>query len=251
MNILSSLALIRQAGGEVFDYVVARGRLQEVEARRIFRGVLSAIDYIHRLGFVHRDIKLENVLIDGNRKVKITDFGFSRAFHANTQLQTSCGSPLYAAPEILFGASYNGPEVDVWSLGVVLYSLLTGDVPFKGNSLPALVQGYRRGVRYRPSDLLSAPVCELLDTMLVIERTNRATLADVLDHPWVLEGHDDAPLFRKEVVAEAIDRNDFDVKVVKDLEAMGFTSGGSMCVCVCVCVCLFVHVWLLCVCTCV
>jgi len=126
------------SSGEIFDYLVAHGRMKEKEARRIYRQIVLVIDYCHNLHVIHRDLKAENLLLDRNMNVKIADFGFSNQFSPGQRLNTWCGSPPYAAPELFQGKEYSGPEVDIWSLGVVLYVLVCGGLPFDGSTLAKL-----------------------------------------------------------------------------------------------------------------
>lgn len=117
-------------GGELFEYIVQKGKLPEEEARRFFRQLILAMNYCHKNSVLHRDLKPENLLLDRQRNIKIIDFGFGNTFHKDRLLDTFCGSPFYAAPEMIQGIKYTGPEVDVWSMGVILYALLSGRLPF-------------------------------------------------------------------------------------------------------------------------
>jgi len=142
-----SLYLVMEyaSGGELFDHLVKNGRMREPDARMLFRQLVSAIEYCHRKSVVHRDLKAENLLLDQHMNIKIADFGFSNTFDANAPLETFCGSPPYAAPELFMGRKYSGPEVDSWSLGVVLYTLVIGILPFDGGNLKELRENVIRG----------------------------------------------------------------------------------------------------------
>ncbi|XP_061741997.1 MAP/microtubule affinity-regulating kinase 3-like isoform X6 [Nerophis ophidion] len=163
------------SGGEVFDYLVAHGRMKEKEARAKFRQIVSAVQYCHQKHIVHRDLKAENLLLDADMNIKIADFGFSNEFTLGNKLDTFCGSPPYAAPELFQGKKYDGPEVDVWSLGVILYTLVSGSLPFDGQNLKELRERVLRG-KYRIPFYMSTDCENLLKRFLVLNPAKRGTL---------------------------------------------------------------------------
>lgn len=172
-------------GGNLCSYVKARRRLPEHEARKIFIQLLLGVEYMHDLGIIHRDIKLENVLFDEDRNMKLVDFGFSVACRdPNKRLKIFCGTPSYMAPEIVLRQEYLGRPVDVWSLGVLLYACLCGCFPFVAKSYPELYKKIA-AAHLRLPDHLSHSSRDLLRRMLHPDPTKRLTLARVRRHPWV------------------------------------------------------------------
>ncbi|XP_072328865.1 NUAK family SNF1-like kinase 1 isoform X1 [Scyliorhinus torazame] len=176
------------SNGELYDYVNERHRLSENEARKAFRQIVSAIHYCHKKGIVHRDLKLENILLDENFNVKLADFGLSNLYHKDQLLETYCGSPLYASPEIVNGFPYQGPEVDCWALGVLLYTLVYGTMPFDSRSYKTLIQQISHGEYRKPHQRSDA--CGLIDWMLTASSEKRATIEDIANHWWVNWGYD-------------------------------------------------------------
>ncbi|KAG7201932.1 hypothetical protein KM043_004638 [Ampulex compressa] len=181
------------SGGEVFDYLVMHGRMKEKEARAKFRQIVSAVQYCHQKKIIHRDLKAENLLLDSEMNIKIADFGFSNEFTPGNKLDTFCGSPPYAAPELFQGKKYDGPEVDVWSLGVILYTLVSGSLPFDGSTLRELRERVLRG-KYRIPFYMSTDCENLLKKFLVLNPTKRASLETIMKDKWMNMGYDDDEL---------------------------------------------------------
>nr|CAA50040.1 serine/threonine protein kinase [Mus musculus] len=181
------------SGGEVFDYLVAHGRMKEKEARAKFRQIVLHVQYCHQKFIVHRDLKAENLLLDADMNIKIADFGFSNEFTFGNKLDTFCGSPPYAAPELFQGKKIDGPEVDVWSLGVILYTLVSGSLPFDGQNLKELRERVLRG-KYRIPFYMSTDCENLLKKFLILNPSKRGTLEQIMKDRWMNVGHEDDEL---------------------------------------------------------
>uniref|UniRef100_A0A8C5MRZ3 non-specific serine/threonine protein kinase n=1 Tax=Leptobrachium leishanense TaxID=445787 RepID=A0A8C5MRZ3_9ANUR len=171
--------------GEIFDYLANHGRLNESEARRKFWQILSAVEYCHSRNIVHRDLKAENLLLDNHMNIKIADFGFGNFYKTGEPLATWCGSPPYAAPEVFEGQQYEGPQLDIWSMGVVLYVLVCGALPFDGPTLPILRQRVLEG-RFRIPYFMSEECEHLIRRMLVLEPSKRLSIAQIKEHKWMM-----------------------------------------------------------------
>jgi len=171
------------SGGELFDYIVSKGRLSADEARNFFHQIISGVEYCHFQKIVHRDLKPENLLLDASLNIKIADFGLSNLMRDGDFLRTSCGSPNYAAPEVISGHLYAGPEVDVWSCGVILYALLCGSLPFDDESIPSLFKKIKSGMYSLPTHL-SQLAKNLIPRMLEVDPMKRITIPEIRLHPW-------------------------------------------------------------------
>ena len=179
-------------GGELFDHILNKGALVEVDALRVFRQLLAGLGHCHRFRLCHRDLKPENILLDARGNVKIADFGMASMQHAQW-LETSCGSPHYAAPEIAQGLRYEGEKADIWSLGVVLYVLLTGTVPFGAHidtNDPATRDEQVKLILYEVVHLdvmvpgwVSDEAEDLLLHLLVKEPDQRPLIEEIWEHP--------------------------------------------------------------------
>uniref|UniRef100_A0ABL0DHA2 Protein kinase domain-containing protein n=1 Tax=Rhodnius prolixus TaxID=13249 RepID=A0ABL0DHA2_RHOPR len=195
------------AGGELYDYLSKQKVLEEGEARRIFRQIAMAVYYCHKHQICHRDLKLENILLDEKGNAKIADFGLSNVFDSNRLLSTFCGSPLYASPEIVKGVPYRGPEVDCWSLGVLLYTLVYGAMPFDGSNFKRLVRQISAGEYFEPKTPSNAS--DLIAGLLTVKGSDRLDIAAVCRHPWLAEeGKASCYLLAAELANEAPNRLD-------------------------------------------
>uniref|UniRef100_A0A8C0MFR5 Serine/threonine-protein kinase SIK3 n=2 Tax=Canis lupus familiaris TaxID=9615 RepID=A0A8C0MFR5_CANLF len=178
------------SGGEIFDHLVAHGRMAEKEARRKFKQIVAAVYFCHCRNIVHRDLKAENLLLDANLNIKIADFGFSNLFTPGQPLKTWCGSPPYAAPELFEGKEYDGPKVDIWSLGVVLYVLVCGALPFDGSTLQNLRARVLSG-KFRIPFFMSTECEHLIRHMLVLDPNKRLSMEQICKHKWMKLGDTD------------------------------------------------------------
>mmetsp|Transcript_154187 Transcript_154187/g.287445 ORF Transcript_154187/g.287445 Transcript_154187/m.287445 type:complete len:478 (+) Transcript_154187:47-1480(+) len=170
--------------GDLFDYIVRQGRVPEVDARRVFQQIVSGVDHCHAHMIVHRDIKPENILMGNNFDVKIADFGFAARMIPGELLKSSCGSPNYAAPELFYrGCAYRGPEVDIWSCGVVLYALLCGELPFDEPGLPELIRKIKMG-SYRIPGCIYGHAKDFIQRILNVDPEARISMPQIWEHAW-------------------------------------------------------------------
>jgi 5'-AMP-activated protein kinase catalytic alpha subunit len=171
------------SGGELFDYIVNKSRLDESEACRFFHQIISGVEYIHQLGIVHRDLKPENMLLDDDKNIKIVDFGLSNTYNPAEMLQTACGSPCYAAPEMIAGNKYHGLKVDLWSCGVILFAMISGFLPFED---PVTANLYKKILtcEYSVPGWVSENAQNMLRNILDTNPDTRATIQRIRSHSW-------------------------------------------------------------------
>ncbi|OBZ88240.1 Serine/threonine-protein kinase GIN4 [Choanephora cucurbitarum] len=173
-------------GGELFEYLVSKGRLSESEARHHFQQIILGLDYCHHHLICHRDLKPENLLLNSKNNIKIADFGMASLQPIGSLLETSCGSPHYASPEIVAGMPYQGSACDIWSCGVILYALLTGHLPFDDENIRQLLKKVRSG-RYVMPDNISRSAQDLIQRILVVDPSKRLNMQQIMLHPWFRE----------------------------------------------------------------
>ena len=189
---LSIMLVMEYAGGgELYTYVQRQRRLNEVECCRIFTQILNGVEYCHRAKIIHRDLKLENILLTEaigdtqQANVKIADFGLSNSIKFNEKMGTNCGTPSYTCPEQITGKEYVGSAADIWSLGVIFYAMVCGFLPFEAPSIPALYKRIKSGL-YRCPDYISDEARDIISRMLTVDADKRATIAELRSHPWML-----------------------------------------------------------------
>jgi len=200
--------------GELFDYIVNRNRLSEEQARHFFRQIVSAVAYMHKKGYCHRDLKPENLLLDRRENLKLIDFGLCAQPKGGINLAylgTACGSPAYAAPEIIAGTNYRGDVADVWSLGVLLYALLCGSLPFDDENIAAMYAKIQNGVYHIPP-WLSQESIALLRLMLQVDPTRRIRIDDLLKHHWLINN-----VYPEPVKHDSIYQNKLDVSCIREM----------------------------------
>ena len=173
--------------GELFDYIVDKQHLEEDEASIFFYQLINGVEYIHSLGIAHRDLKPENLLLTEQKVLKIIDFGLSHEFNGVDFLKTKCGSPSYAAPEIIKGLPYDGFKTDIWCCGIILYAMVCGYLPFEGENNKIL---FKNIVECNPEipDNLSEEIQELISAILRAEPDERITIEEIKNHDFYLRG---------------------------------------------------------------
>ena len=211
-------------GGELFDYLVKKGKLDTSEAMTFFQQIISGIEYCHNHMICHRDLKPENLLLDADKNIKVGDFGMASFMKKGSLLQTSCGSPHYASPEVVMGYKYDGKAADVWSSGVILFALLTGKLPFDDDNIRRLLSKVKSGVFSMPQ-FLHKDIKDLLWKMLTVDPTKRITIAEIKEHPWYKSHINNSlptPCLPIEIqTVECIQDEELDDEIVRSLQALG------------------------------
>ncbi|XP_072905717.1 serine/threonine-protein kinase BRSK2 isoform X6 [Hemitrygon akajei] len=224
------LVLEHVSGGELFDYLVKKGRLTPKEARKFFRQIISALDFCHSHSICHRDLKPENLLLDEKNNIRIADFGMASLQVGDSLLETSCGSPHYACPEVIRGEKYDGRKADVWSCGVILFALLVGALPFDDDNLRQLLEKVKRGVFHMPHFI--PPDCQnLLKGMIEVDASKRLTLDQIQKHSWYMflcsysggknEPEPEQPVLRKVQIRSLPSLEDIDPDVLDSMHSLG------------------------------
>ncbi|XP_061740109.1 serine/threonine-protein kinase BRSK2-like isoform X2 [Nerophis ophidion] len=218
------LVLEHVSGGELFDYLVKKGRLTPKEARKFFRQIISALDFCHSYSICHRDLKPENLLLDEKNNIRIADFGMASLQVGDSLLETSCGSPHYACPEVIRGEKYDGRRADVWSCGVILFALLVGALPFDHDNLRQLLEKVKSGVFHMPHFI--PPDCQaLLKGMIEVNPDKRLTLEAIQIHAWYQSGRNEPcpeqPLPRRVCVTRVLSLTDLDPDVLESMYSLG------------------------------
>ncbi|CAL0320210.1 unnamed protein product [Lupinus luteus] len=227
-------------GGELFDKIQSKGKLTEAAARKIFQNLIDGVSYCHNKGVYHRDLKLENVLVDAKGNIKITDFNLSalpQNFRADGLLHTTCGSPNYVAPEILANRGYDGATSDTWSCGVILYVILTGYLPFDDRNLAVLYQKIFKGDVQIPK-WLSPGAQNMIKRILDPNPKTRITMAMIKENEWFKNGYtpvnpeddeedvyiDDEALSIHEVALESEQRSPESPTLINAFQLIGMSS---------------------------
>ena len=203
--------------GELFDHIVANMRIKEKEACRFFHQLLSGIEYLHKLNIVHRDLKPENLLLDKRNNIKIVDFGLSNMYKTGEKLKTACGSPCYAAPEMIAGKKYSGIQVDIWSCGVILYAILCGYLPFEDPNTSQLYKKILAG-DYTIPNFLSTEAKNLIKSMLSIDPAMRPTLDAIRAHPW----YSLIPMKDSSGILVGIHKTPVDMSIISQMKSYNF-----------------------------
>ncbi|KAF9772017.1 hypothetical protein IL306_010333 [Fusarium sp. DS 682] len=215
--------------GDLFTFINMKGRLSEEVSVFFFRQIISAISYCHSFNICHRDLKPENILITADLQIKIADFGMAALHQTDThQLATACGSPHYAAPELLKNRQYRGDRADIWSMGVILFAMLSATLPFDDPDLRVMMARTKKG-QYEMPGFLSPEAEDLIGRMLQVNPDRRITLKDIWSHPLIrkyayLDNLSDInsqpPDIRKGFQYTPVPAKDVDSQLVRQLRSM-------------------------------
>lgn len=209
-NDLICIILEYMSGGELFDFIIKRGRLNEIDALSFYSQLINAIEYMHGMKIAHRDLKPENLLLDDGFNLKIADFGLANVCENGRKLETPCGSPCYAAPEMLLGKAYNGLKADIWSCGVVLYAMVCGFLPFEDQNISELYEKIRKGIYVEPI-WLSDKAKDLIKHVLDANPDTRFSIEDIKNHPWMKN----SPAFISKDIG-------LDYKTIETMDKLGY-----------------------------
>ena len=217
----SSIYLIMEyaSGKELFDYIVKNKRLSEIESLKFYQQILSGIEYLHKLGIVHRDLKPENLLLDSKKNIKIADFGLSNLYDKNQLLKTACGSPCYAAPEMINGFNYVPIMVDIWSSGIILFAMICGYLPFEDNNNDILYKKITDGKFYFPN-FVSDLARDLIKGILNVDPKKRFDLNKIKNHSWFNMINPKINMNEGLLINKVVIPIDF--KIIKEMEKYGF-----------------------------
>ena len=184
--------------GELFQHIVDKRYLNEGEAKQFLKQIVEGLRYVHSCNVTHRDIKPENILIDKFGNLKISDFGFAKFVGKNGLVSTSCGSPCYASPECLSGKPYDGYKCDIWSTGVILFAMLTGNLPWTKRNQKELYNQIQNG-EYQIPNFVSDDARDLITKMMCVNPMDRIDDAGVLNHPWMKDA-------KESIMPESVNR---------------------------------------------
>ncbi|XP_029473165.1 testis-specific serine/threonine-protein kinase 6-like [Rhinatrema bivittatum] len=176
--------VMEEAPSDLFELIDSKDYLTEDEARRIFMQIVQAVTYCHAQGIAHRDLKCENILMTSENTPKLTDFGFATSIQGNSLSSTYCGSTAYAAPEILQGQPYDAFKADIWSLGVMLYLMVTGYMPFDDSDLTKLLKLQKQPLEFPPSQSLSSSCKDIISSMFSQNPQTRISINKMPEHSW-------------------------------------------------------------------
>ncbi|KAJ8908547.1 hypothetical protein NDN08_005253 [Rhodosorus marinus] len=213
-------------GCELFQYLVRHGPLSSEQALKFFRQLIAGVEYCHKRLICHRDLKPENLLLDRNLNLRVADFGMTNLNIPGSLLETSCGSPHYAAPEVVSGDLYNGLEADIWSCGVILYAMVAGRLPFDDDNIQRLLLKVQRGVFHFPTDM-DPDIKALIKGMMMVDPKMRLTIPEIKQNPWYNSIPDDNP-FVDDFVAPEEPILDPNPAVLQGLVDLGWGDNSSV-----------------------